>query len=513
LTTVSFESGSQLTSIGPFLFENSGLATITIPSSVTSMGNYAFYLCSSLTSVSFESGSQLTSIGQHTFRQSGLTTITIPSLVTSMGNYAFDECSSLTSVIFESGSQLTSIGEYALYQSGLTTITIPASVTSIGNYAFQQCSSLSSVIFESESQLTSIGQSVFRHSGLTTITIPASVTSISTYAFFQCYSLTSVIFESGSQLESIGSGAFNSTDLTTITLPVYVTSIDNHAFYNNSSLTSLIVGLSLPSFGVNSLLDTSSPLTLTISPFTANDSNYTDGSTVTLGNKSVTINVDGSLNLLPLSMNDFSIQKESEETNYEINLEDYTNLDDRAHDLSYQLVSSVTITPNINVWMRDKYGDGWNGGSITITDSVTGNLVFSSDGPTSSNSRSWIKSEDIDAGTYNIEWVGGIWPNEIQCFIATTEYNFDVNATTPPDTNAASGVLYSVNGTNLTPAVISVSIDIIVTVTIDGISIAGSILTLNTNEFSNESFLVQATNILNNEVTNAANVQLLEPDP
>jgi len=214
-------------------------------------------------------------------------------------------------------------------------------------------------------------------------------------------------------------------------------------------------------------------------------------------------------------MNDFSIQKESEETNYEINLEDYTNLDDRAHDLSYQLVSTVNITPTINVWMRDTFGDGWNGGRITLTDSDTGNLVFSSDGPINSNGQNWIKSEDIDVGTCNITWVGGKYPQEIHCFIATTEYNFDVNATTPPDTNASSGVLYSKNSTIYMPdATISVpNIDILDTVTIDGITIAGSILTLNTNEFSNESFLVQATNILNNEVTNTANVQVLEPDP
>ena len=89
-----------------------------------------------MSSVSFESGSLLTSIGGSAFQESGLTSITIPASVTSIGNDAFYSCNSLTSVSFESGSQLTSIGNYAFYSTGLTTITIPASVTSIGNDAF-----------------------------------------------------------------------------------------------------------------------------------------------------------------------------------------------------------------------------------------------------------------------------------------------------------------------------------------------------------------------------------------
>ncbi len=135
---------------------------VLIPATVTSIDRNAFDGCSSLRSVTFESGSQLTSIGYAAFRESGLTSIIIPASVTSISDkyeqsYAFQFCRSLRSVTFESGSQLASIGDYAFQYTGLTSIIIPASVTSIDNRAFTGCESLSSVIFESGSQLASIG--------------------------------------------------------------------------------------------------------------------------------------------------------------------------------------------------------------------------------------------------------------------------------------------------------------------------------------------------------------------
>ena len=56
MTSVIFEDGSQLQSIGETAFQQSGLTTITIPASVTSIGTYAFYICSSLTSILVPSG-------------------------------------------------------------------------------------------------------------------------------------------------------------------------------------------------------------------------------------------------------------------------------------------------------------------------------------------------------------------------------------------------------------------------------------------------------------------------
>jgi hypothetical protein len=93
---------------------------VTIPDSVTSIGNYAFSNCTSLASVTI--GNSVTSIGYCAFyRCTGLTSVTIPGSVTTIGYSAFQDCSSLTSLI------------------------IPNSVTSIGSYAFGYCDGLTNV--------------------------------------------------------------------------------------------------------------------------------------------------------------------------------------------------------------------------------------------------------------------------------------------------------------------------------------------------------------------------------
>ena len=67
-----------------------------------------------------------------------LASVTIPDSVTSIGNHAFRYCHSLASVTIP--DSVTSIGPYAFYYCySLASVTIPDSVTSIGNYAFQNC--------------------------------------------------------------------------------------------------------------------------------------------------------------------------------------------------------------------------------------------------------------------------------------------------------------------------------------------------------------------------------------
>ena len=192
----------------------SGLTSITIPNSVTSIGSSAFSGCSSLTS------------------------IIIPNSVTRIGDYAFSGCSSLTSIIIP--NSVTRIGDYAFHGcSGLTSITIPNSVTSIGSSAFQVCSSLTSITIPNS--VTSIGQMTFSGcSGLTSVTIGNSVTSIGHDAFSYCNGLTSITIPNN--VTSIGSCAFiGCTSLTSITIPNSVTSIDHACFASCSGLNSIVV--------------------------------------------------------------------------------------------------------------------------------------------------------------------------------------------------------------------------------------------------------------------------------
>ena len=217
---------NSVTSIGSSAFSGcSGLTSITIPSSVTSIASSAFYGCSGLSNIIVDSGntkydsrnncnaiiekssntlisgckntvipSSVTSIGNGAFYGcSALTSITIPSSVTSIGGYAFQDCSSLTSITIPSG--VTIIEERTFYGcSSLTSITIPSGVTGIGRYAFYRCSGLTSITIPSG--VTFIGQNTFQDcSSLTSITIPSGVTDIGRYAFRNCSSLTSATFE------------------------------------------------------------------------------------------------------------------------------------------------------------------------------------------------------------------------------------------------------------------------------------------------------------------------------
>ena len=164
---------------------------VTIPEGVTSIGNTAFYGCSSLSSVVIPEG--VTSIGGGAFSGcSSLSSVVIPEGVTSIGNSTFYGCSSLSSVVIPEG--VTSIGSSAFYGcSNLSSVVIPEGVTSIGSGAFDGCSNLSSVVIPEG--LTSIGAYAFRDcSNLSSVVIPESVTRIGPNAFYACRSLSSVTF-------------------------------------------------------------------------------------------------------------------------------------------------------------------------------------------------------------------------------------------------------------------------------------------------------------------------------
>ena len=242
--TVTYDGTTySVTSIGNYTFYRcTSLTSITIGNSVTSIGYEAFYECSALTSITLSNS--VTSIVNIAFYGcSALTSITIPNSITSIGSSAFYYCSALTSIVVESGNTMYDSRENcnAIIETATNTLivgcqstTIPNSVTSIGRSAFSGCSSLTSV------------------------TIPNSVTSIGNGAFQSCFSLTSIVVESGNTMYDSRENCNAIIETATNTLiagcqstiiPNSVTTIGDYAFYGCSSLTSITIPNSVTSIG------------------------------------------------------------------------------------------------------------------------------------------------------------------------------------------------------------------------------------------------------------------------
>ena len=268
-------------------FKDYGIKTVTIGDGITSIGDYAFYSCRGLTELTLPNS--VTSIGN-------------PNSVTSIGNSAFGGCSGLEKITVDGGNKrydsrdncnsiietgtntlivgcknsvipnsVTSIGDGAFRGcSGLTELILPNSVTSIGEYAFYYCSELTELTLPNS--VTSIGWYAFQGcTGLTELILPNSVRSIGDFAFSYCSGLEKITVESGNSrydsrdncnsiidtefntlivgcknsiipnsVTSIGDGAFwGCTGLTELTLPNSVTSIVDYAFYGCSGLSKI----------------------------------------------------------------------------------------------------------------------------------------------------------------------------------------------------------------------------------------------------------------------------------
>ena len=280
-------------------FRNQNIETYVIPSSVTSIDDWAFYGCYSLSEIVISSS--VTSIGDSAFSWClSLSEIVIPSSVTSIGKGAFSSCSHLSEIVIP--SSVTSIGDWAfsycfslkyiyipksviglngnpfveckgkleclspnfVYEDdilfnkdksriisfrnqNIESYVIPSSVTSIGDSAFSCCRSLSEIVIPSS--VTNIGDWAFSGcDSLSEIVIPSSVTSIGDSAFSRCDSLSEIVIPSS--VTSIGDCTFSSCDsLSEIVIPSSVTSIGDSAFSRCDSLSEIVIPSSVTSIG------------------------------------------------------------------------------------------------------------------------------------------------------------------------------------------------------------------------------------------------------------------------
>ena len=130
---------------------------VIIPAGVMTIGEYAFYHCSTLTSVTIPES--VASIGKGAFSYCcNLTKVNIPKGVTSIENYTFAFCQNIPELIIPNG--VKTIGEQAFYGCrNLKDVTIPSTVTNIKNSAFSGCRSFKNIVIPNS--VTNIGNNAF----------------------------------------------------------------------------------------------------------------------------------------------------------------------------------------------------------------------------------------------------------------------------------------------------------------------------------------------------------------
>ena len=227
----------------------SGLTTIDIPNSVTSIEVNLFFQCSSLTSITIPKS--LTYIEPGAF--SGCCALT--SIEVENDNPKYDSRNNCNAIIETSSntlivgcknttfpSSVTSIGVCAFSgHAEITTISIPDNVTSIGLYAFSGCSGLTSI--DIPNSVTFIGGSAFSDCcSLSSVIIPNSVTSIDGSAFGNCWALSD-FYCWANNVPSTSIHAFEMTPCNKATLHVPVGSVDTYKNTSPWSLFGTIVAL------------------------------------------------------------------------------------------------------------------------------------------------------------------------------------------------------------------------------------------------------------------------------
>ncbi len=273
-----------VTSVGAYAFYNiSGykyqkLTTVTMSSSVETIGSYAFRGCKALTTVI---GAGVETIGDYAFRNCEKLSVFNLSAVVSAGNGAFSYCTGITDLPFP--PSLTTIGPSAFKGcSGIASLVFPDTIKSLGSQAFAECTGLTYVEFLTP-ELTSRSYSVFGASGADSgmnVAIGSNVVTIPEGLFENCTNLDEVTISNG--VKTIGEGAFYSSGVTTVNIPASVTSISSDAFAFCNRLESFSVNSSntVYSTGTNGELMNKNRSTLYRYPSGKTDFSYSTPVTV-----------------------------------------------------------------------------------------------------------------------------------------------------------------------------------------------------------------------------------------
>ncbi len=227
-------------------YKMDNLKSITLPDTITKIGDNAFLNCKSLVSINIPSG--VTEIGTAAFYGcESLKSFTVPAKVKNIGLTSFERCLSLENIYVDSANQYYTDINGVLYSKDLKTLyqypagkvgssyVIPNTVTAVTEGAFANNTLKSVTIPDS---VTTIGKDAFGWSTLEEIVIPDSVTEIGNWAFCGCTQLKSAKLSKNTLV--LPNLLFYNTALESLKIPEGVTTINKKAF-SNTNLKSAIV--------------------------------------------------------------------------------------------------------------------------------------------------------------------------------------------------------------------------------------------------------------------------------
>ena len=285
IQSVVIESG--VTRVGAWAFDHCSAESISLPDTLTSIGDYSFRCNNNLQNIDIPNG--VTEIGIWAFEQcQALESITFPDTLTSIGRSAFYKCAKLQSVVIP--ASVTVLQDSLFYECWrITSVTFSSNVTAVEDNSFAYCSGLAEVYYKGSAadwNSMTIGNEnpylthALRHyvyndnlswtlvDGVLTITgtgvmppvspwsgteftsavIEEGITSIGSQAFRYCESMQTISLPDS--LTRIDATAFMSCKaLEAIEVPDNVTTIETQAFVSCSSLKQVTFGAGLSSIG------------------------------------------------------------------------------------------------------------------------------------------------------------------------------------------------------------------------------------------------------------------------